>query len=218
MDMTGEERIAASRETVWAALNDPEVLKQCIPGCQSLERQSDTDMTARVKLQIGPVSATFSGKVKLSELDPPNGYRIAGEPGHVAALKGVIADEVRFESGFIKATMTQQARWEHVHVRRASRVIATSRYSAERAAEFYGLPQLPRIVPELIDLAEWRNLLAQNPAAAERFTVLFVGRLYRRKRVEVLLRAADIGVEAAHQLTGAAVGEKAQTHALEMGI
>jgi uncharacterized protein len=85
MDMTGEERIAASRETVWAALNDVEVLKQCIPGCESLEKQSDTEMTARVKLQIGPVSARFSGKVTLSEIDARNGYRIAGEGSGGAA-------------------------------------------------------------------------------------------------------------------------------------
>jgi hypothetical protein len=85
MDMTGEERIAASRETVWAALNDVEVLKQCIPGCESLEKQSDTEMAAKVKLQIGPVSARFSGKVTLSEIDPPNGYRIAGEGSGGAA-------------------------------------------------------------------------------------------------------------------------------------
>ena len=79
MDMTGEERIAASRATVWAALNDVEVLRQCIPGRETLEKQSDTEMTAKVKLQVGPVSARFSGKVNLSEIDPPNGYRIAGE-------------------------------------------------------------------------------------------------------------------------------------------
>jgi carbon monoxide dehydrogenase subunit G len=79
MDMTGEERIAASRETVWAALNDVDVLKQCIPGCESLEKKSDTEMAAKVKLKIGPVSASFSGKVTLSEIDPPNGYRIGGE-------------------------------------------------------------------------------------------------------------------------------------------
>jgi carbon monoxide dehydrogenase subunit G len=85
MDMTGEERIAASRETVWAALNDVEVLKQCIPGCESLEKLSDTEMSARVKLQIGPVSARFSGKVTLSEIDAPNGYRIAGEGSGGAA-------------------------------------------------------------------------------------------------------------------------------------
>ncbi|HWB46668.1 MAG TPA: carbon monoxide dehydrogenase subunit G [Hyphomicrobiaceae bacterium] len=79
MEMTGERQIAASRDTVWAALNNPDVLKQCIPGCESLEMLSPTDMTARVKLQIGPVKANFSGKVKLSDLDPPNGYRISGE-------------------------------------------------------------------------------------------------------------------------------------------
>jgi carbon monoxide dehydrogenase subunit G len=85
MDMTGEERIEASRETVWAALNDPEVLKRCIPGCESLEELSDTEMTARVRLRVGPVSATFSGKVTLSDIDAPNGYRIAGEGAGGAA-------------------------------------------------------------------------------------------------------------------------------------
>lgn len=79
MDMTGEQRIAASRAKVWAALNDVDVLKQCIPGCQAIEKQSDTDMTARVTLAVGPVRATFNGKVKLSDLDPPNGYKISGE-------------------------------------------------------------------------------------------------------------------------------------------
>ena len=79
MDMSGERLIAANRKTVWAALNNPDILKQCIPGCETLEMQSPTDMTARVKLVIGPVKATFNGKVKLSDLDPPNGYRISGE-------------------------------------------------------------------------------------------------------------------------------------------
>jgi len=79
MDMTGERRIAASRTKVWAALNDVDVLKRCIPGCETLEKQSDTDMVARAKLQVGPVKATFNGKVKLSDLDPPNGYKISGE-------------------------------------------------------------------------------------------------------------------------------------------
>lgn len=85
MDMTGEERIGASRQAVWAALNDIDVLKQCIPGCESLERLSDSEMAAKVRLKVGPVSATFSGKVKLSDLDPPNGYRIAGEGSGGAA-------------------------------------------------------------------------------------------------------------------------------------
>jgi carbon monoxide dehydrogenase subunit G len=79
MDMNSERRLAASRQAVWAALNDADVLKQCIPGCESLEKLSDTEMTAKVKLGIGPVHATFTGKVTLSDLDPPNGYRLSGE-------------------------------------------------------------------------------------------------------------------------------------------
>lgn len=79
MDMSGEERIAAKRDAVWAALNNPDVLRACIPGCQSLEMTSPTDMTATVKIKIGPVSATFAGEVKLSDLNPPESYKITGE-------------------------------------------------------------------------------------------------------------------------------------------
>jgi carbon monoxide dehydrogenase subunit G len=79
MEIKGEYRIAASREKVFAALNDQAVLQACIPGCESLEMLSPTEMTAKVRLRIGPVSAAFSGKVTLSDIDPPNGYRITGE-------------------------------------------------------------------------------------------------------------------------------------------
>ncbi len=79
MDMNGEQRIAAPREAVWAALNDPEVLKQCIPGCESIVKTSDTEMEAACTLKVGPIKASFKGKVTLSEIDPPNGYRISGE-------------------------------------------------------------------------------------------------------------------------------------------
>jgi len=79
MDMTGEYRIAASRQAVWDALNDPEVLKAAIPGCQSLEKTSDTGFSAKVQAKVGPVKANFSGEVTLSEIDPPNGYTITGE-------------------------------------------------------------------------------------------------------------------------------------------
>jgi glycosyltransferase involved in cell wall biosynthesis len=120
-----------------------------------------------------------------------DGYRIAGGVDtHVASLKGVIADEVRFETGLTRLTMSIQARCERLHVRRAARVLATSRYSAERARDFYTLPHLPAIVPELIDLPEWRRQLAGPTVDSPRFTVLFVGRFYRRKRIDVLLRAA----------------------------
>lgn len=121
-----------------------------------------------------------------------DGYRIASGKAHIASLKGVIADEVLFERGMTRHTMGQQARCERLHVHRAARVVCTSRYSAERARDLYGLADLPVVVPELIDLAEWRGLLAANPARGPRFTVLFVGRHYRRKRIEVLLRAAAL--------------------------
>jgi uncharacterized protein len=79
MDMTGERRIAASRGRVWEALNDPAVLQASIPGCESLVKQADDALAATVSVKIGPIAARFTGKVKLSDLDPPNGYTISGE-------------------------------------------------------------------------------------------------------------------------------------------
>ena len=79
MDMTGERRIAAPRGRVWDALIDPAVLKVSIPGCESLEKQSDTDLKAVAVVKIGPMTGRFSGNVQLSDLDPPNGYTISGE-------------------------------------------------------------------------------------------------------------------------------------------
>ena len=79
MDLTGEYRIPALRQDVWEALNNPEILKQCIDGCQELSKDSDTQFSAKVTAKVGPVKAKFSGKVTLSELDPPNGYKISGE-------------------------------------------------------------------------------------------------------------------------------------------
>ena len=79
MEMQGSVVIPAPRQTVWDALNDPEVLRQSIPGCQSITQISPTEIDASVRAKVGPVSATFNGKVTLSDLDPPNGYTISGE-------------------------------------------------------------------------------------------------------------------------------------------
>ena len=79
MDMTGDYKIPAPRERVWAALNDPEVLKKSIPGCESLDKVSDTELTAKVRAKVGPVSAAFAGKVTLADLNPPESYTISGE-------------------------------------------------------------------------------------------------------------------------------------------
>lgn len=77
--MSGERRIEAPLEAVWAALNDVDVLRRCIPGCEALTRTSPNDLQAEVVLKIGPIKASFLGNVVLSDLDPPNGYRLSGE-------------------------------------------------------------------------------------------------------------------------------------------
>src|SRR6202142_2367790 len=79
MTMQGEVKLGASREAIWAKLNDPEVLKACIPGCEELEKTEVKGFRAAAKMKVGPVSARFKGRVALSDLDPPNGCRISGE-------------------------------------------------------------------------------------------------------------------------------------------
>lgn len=88
--MTGEITLPADRMTVWAKLNDPEVLKRCIAGVQAMEQTSDNTFAASIKMKIGPVSATFKGNVELSNIDAPNSYRIsgAGEGGVAGFAKG----------------------------------------------------------------------------------------------------------------------------------
>jgi carbon monoxide dehydrogenase subunit G len=77
--MTGEQQIAAPRQKVWEALNDPQVLAACIPGCQSLEKEGDDRFAAIAEVKIGPIGARFKGAVALSDLDAPNGYTITGQ-------------------------------------------------------------------------------------------------------------------------------------------
>ena len=79
MEMKGSQLIAAEREAVWAALNDPEVLKACIPGCEELNQTSPTELNATVVAKVGPVKAKFKGEVELSDLNPPESYTISGE-------------------------------------------------------------------------------------------------------------------------------------------
>lgn len=100
MEMSGEVRIDASVDEVWAALNDAEILKACIPGCQELEKVSDTEMTAKVVLKIGPVKAKFGGEVTLENLNPPNSYSIVGEgKGGIAGFAKGGADVLLEQDG-----------------------------------------------------------------------------------------------------------------------
>ena len=79
MTMNGEVQLPATRDKVWAMLNDPAVLKACIPGCEQLDKNSDTEFQAVATVTVGPVTARWKGKVRLLDLDPPNSYRISGE-------------------------------------------------------------------------------------------------------------------------------------------
>jgi carbon monoxide dehydrogenase subunit G len=105
MDMTGEYRIPAPRETVWRALNDAEILKQCIPGCETVDKVSDTEFTARVAIAVGPVKAKFSGKVALADLKPPESYTISGEGQGGVAGFGKGSATVRLEAEAPAVTM-----------------------------------------------------------------------------------------------------------------
>ena len=100
MDIEGEERVRASRDVVWRALNDPDVLRQCIPGCQSLEQASPTELQVVVRIKIGPVAATFNGDVILSNIKAPKSYTISGEgKGGIAGFGKGSADVVLVEDG-----------------------------------------------------------------------------------------------------------------------
>ena len=119
--------------------------------------------------------------------------RTRRSPPHIACIKGVLGDAVRFEAGATRASLAFQASLERRHARRADLVITVSRYCAERLEELYGVRGAV-VVPELIDLTTWRELFAAHPAPAirDKFTVLSVCRFYPRKRLDILLRAASL--------------------------
>jgi uncharacterized protein len=147
MDMNGEFVIAAPRGKVWDALNDPEILKQCIPGCEEIVKLSATEMTAKVTLRVGPVSAKFGGKVTLSDLDPPNGYKITGEGSGGAAgfAKGGATVKLLDEGAGTKLSYVVEANVGGKLAQIGSRLIdATSRKMADdffqRFAAIVGAP------------------------------------------------------------------------------
>jgi glycosyltransferase involved in cell wall biosynthesis len=128
-----------------------------------------------------------------------DGYAIVGNPRrwsalpHVACIKGVLGDAVRFEHGATRASLAIQAKLEASHARRADLVITVSRYCAQRLEELYGIADAV-VVPELIDLESWRERFRLNPAPPDpgKFIVLSVCRFYPRKRLDVLLRAVAL--------------------------
>jgi len=166
MDMTGEYRIAAPRQKVWEALNDPDILKQCIPGCETITKLSDTEMTATVRAKVGPVSARFGGKVTLSDIDPPNGYRISGEGtgGPAGFAKGGATVKLVDDAGATKLSYVVDANVGGKLAQIGSRLIdATARQMAEnfftKFAEVVGAGAAPAAA------APVAPTMAETPAA-----------------------------------------------------
>jgi len=162
MDLTGEFRIPAPRQRVWEGLNDPAILKECIPGCETMGKNSDTEFTAKVVAKVGPVRAAFSGKVTLSDLDPPRAYTITGEgTGGVAGFARGAAKVRLDEDG--GATMLHYEVAAHVGGKLAqigSRLIdATSR---KMAADFF-----ERFAAQVAPAEETTRIVAVAPAAVE---------------------------------------------------
>lgn len=138
MLLEGEERIEAPVQKVWEALNDPEVLKVCIPGCESLEKKSDTEMAAIVLLKIGPIKARFNGAVELKNLNPPHSYTLTGEgKGGVAGFAKGGADVSLKEDGPDTTILTYSAKSEvgGKIAQLGSRLIVST--SKKLAAEFF---------------------------------------------------------------------------------
>jgi hypothetical protein len=134
MDMTGEYRIPAPRQKVWDALNDPEILKQAIPGCETITKHSDTEMSATVRAKVGPVSARFGGKVTISDRDPPNSYKIMGEGtgGPAGFAKGGATVKLTDDGDGTKLAYTVEANVGGKLAQIGSRLIdATARQMAE---------------------------------------------------------------------------------------
>jgi hypothetical protein len=175
MELTGEQTIPAPRERVWTALNDPEILKRCIPGCQDIQKLSDTELTAKVGLAVGPVKATFNGRVTLSDLDPPNGYKISGEgQGGVAGFgRGSAVVRLTDDPAGTKLSYSADAAVGGKLAQIGSRLVeATARKLADEfftrfAAEFPPPPPPPAAAPQTEPVAA----PATTPATTEAPTV-----------------------------------------------
>jgi len=166
MNLSGEYRLPLPRETVWAGLNDPAILKACIPGCDELVKDSDTSFAAKVGLKIGPMTAKFTGKVTLSEIDPPNGYKIAGEgQGGVAGFGKGSAVVTLTEDGeggtILRYTADSQVGGKMAQL--GSRLIdATAKKLAD---EFFG-KFVEAVVPPAASVPDETTAPAEPPATA----------------------------------------------------
>jgi carbon monoxide dehydrogenase subunit G len=151
MEMTGERRIAAPRERVWEALNDPEVLRASIPGCESVERTAEDEFQAKVSVKLGPMSARFGGKVKLSNINPPESYTISGEGqgGAMGFAKGgadVALEEVGPQETVLRYNVKAQIGGKMAQL--GARLIdSTAKSMAEQFFDRFAAQVVPPAVP-----------------------------------------------------------------------
>jgi carbon monoxide dehydrogenase subunit G len=111
MEMKGEQLIAASQEVTWKALNDPQVLKECVPGCESIEASGTDEYQVLMVARVGPVSAKFKGKLTLSDIKPPDSYSIAfeGQGGAAGFAKGGASVRLAQETGMTRLSYDVKA-------------------------------------------------------------------------------------------------------------
>ncbi len=186
MEMKGECRIKASREQVWAALNDPEILKAAITGCESLEADRENHFVATVTIKVGPVKARFSGEVTLSDIDPPNGYTISGQGkgGPAGFAKGGAKVALREEDGDTVLSYEVEANVGGKLAQLGSRLIdGTARKLADeffnKFAELAAAPAVaaPEPEPELVAAAVDEKPVEVEEARAGLPTWVWVGGL-----------------------------------------
>lgn len=165
MELREEKRIPAGRDAVWKALNDPEVLRRCIPGCESVEKRSDTEFTAKVTVAVGPVKAKFTGEVTLSDIDPPNGYTISGKgSGGVAGFgKGSAVVKLRDEGADTVLAYTVQASVGGKLAQIGQRLVDST---AKKLADEFFANFVKAVAPEGAAAGAAETAPAAEPAAA----------------------------------------------------
>tara|TARA_B100001123_G_scaffold426776_1_gene541419 strand:- start:4500 stop:5072 length:573 start_codon:yes stop_codon:yes gene_type:complete len=110
MKLTGSYELQLDKNSVWKALNDPEILRKCIPGCEEFIKNSETIFTATATNKIGPFNATFTGDIELQDLKPPNSYKIVGQGSSpVGFASGEASVQLEERNGITKLTYSVEA-------------------------------------------------------------------------------------------------------------